>query len=53
MQELSEDTRQGTIFSDNQVYDLHVLNKLYYICIHGTYDIIKIMTEEEYNSIVS
>jgi len=49
--ELSEDTRQTTIIYNSQSYDLHKVNNLYYICIHGTYEIIKTLTEKEYNAI--
>jgi len=49
--ELSEDTRATTIIISNKSYDLHIINDLYYICTHGTHQIIKIMTEKEYNDI--
>jgi len=50
---LSEETRIETILSGSKCYDLHILNNLYYICHHGTYDIIISMTKEKYYSKVN
>ena len=51
--ELSEETRVETILSGSKCYDLHIVNELYCICHHGTYDIILTMSKDEYYSKVN
>ena len=43
---LSEETRAGTILILTTCYDLHIIKPNYYICEHGTYNVLACMTKK-------
>jgi len=49
---LGEDTRKSTILMKGTCYDLHMNVNQYFICSHGTYNIVAIMEKEFYEELV-
>jgi hypothetical protein len=49
--DLSEDTRIQTIHIEDACYDLHLYLNTYYICEHGTYNVLCSIMEEFYTKL--